>query len=152
VAQQFRAGVVMVVRHPSSGEIMAFERADLPGEWQLPQGGLENGEEPVEAAWRELVEETGLSAIDVDLIGEHPRWVAYEWPPEIRDKRRGQVQRWFVFRLRDPKRQPVVDGREFQAWCWCAPEWLIRQVVEFRHDAYAEVLSALPGASLPSER
>jgi putative (di)nucleoside polyphosphate hydrolase len=140
----------MVVCHPTTGEIMAFERADLPGEWQLPQGGLDNGEEPVDAAWRELTEETGLGADDVDLVGEHPRWVAYEWPVPIRDaKRRGQVQRWFVFRLRDPKRQPEVDGREFRAWCWCAPAWLIRQVVEFRHDAYAEVLAALPGVSLP---
>jgi putative (di)nucleoside polyphosphate hydrolase len=142
----------MVVLHPSTGEVMAFERADLPGEWQLPQGGIENGEEPVEAAWRELIEETGLAPAEVELIGEHPRWVAYEWPPEIRDKQRGQVQRWFVFRLRDPKRQPVVDGREFQAWCWCSPAWLIRQVVDFRHDAYAEVLNALPGASLPSSK
>ena len=55
----FRAGVVAVVRR-DDGLVMAFERADLPGQWQLPQGGLEAGESPVEAAWRELAEETGL--------------------------------------------------------------------------------------------
>lgn len=140
----------MVVCHPTNGQIMAFERADLPGEWQLPQGGLDHGEEPVEAAWRELAEETGLGPDDVELIGEHPRWVAYEWPPEIRDKRRGQVQRWFVFGLRDPRRTPTVDDREFQDWTWCTPEWLIRQVVDFRQEAYAEVLGTLAGTSLPS--
>ncbi len=130
----------MVVRHPTRDELMAFERADLPGEWQLPQGGLDRGEEPIDAAWRELKEETGLGPSDVVLVAEHPRWVAYEWPAGVREKRRGQVQRWFTFRAIDPEVQPEVDGREFQAWCWCTPEWLLRQVVEFRREAYTEVL------------
>ena len=54
----FRAGVVAVVRR-SDGQVMAFERADAPGAWQLPQGGIESGETPEQAAWRELREETG---------------------------------------------------------------------------------------------
>ena len=56
----FRAGVVIVVRHPDGERILAFERADSPGSWQLPQGGLHRGESPIEGAWRELGEETGL--------------------------------------------------------------------------------------------
>ena len=55
----FRAGIVAVVRR-GDGRIMAFERVDSPGQWQLPQGGLERGETPEQAAWRELGEETGL--------------------------------------------------------------------------------------------
>jgi putative (di)nucleoside polyphosphate hydrolase len=141
MAQQFRAGVVMVVRHPDRDELLAFERADLPGEWQLPQGGIDNDEEPLDAAWRELAEETGLGPEQVELVGEHPRWVAYEWPADLRGKRRGQVQRWFFFAARDAKVQPKVDDREFQAWRWCTPAWLIRQVVEFRQEAYTEVLA-----------
>ncbi|MEY2444104.1 MAG: putative (di)nucleoside polyphosphate hydrolase, partial [Ilumatobacteraceae bacterium] len=54
--QHFRAGVVIVVRHPDLHQVLAFERSDLRGSWQLPQGGLESGEEPVTAAWRELEE------------------------------------------------------------------------------------------------
>ena len=57
-SRHFRAGVVTVVRR-GDGRVLAFERVDAPGEWQLPQGGLEKGEAPVEAAWRELGEETG---------------------------------------------------------------------------------------------
>ena len=130
----------MVVEHPDNGDVMAFERSDLPGEWQLPQGGLERDEEPVDAAWRELGEETGLGPAEVKLVREHPRWVAYEWPPEVREKRRGQVQRWFFYRAIDASVQPTVDRREFGAWRWCTPDWLLRQVVEFRREAYAEGL------------
>ena len=58
-SRHFRAGVVIAVRR-DDGQLLAFERADVPGQWQLPQGGLETAERPVEAAWRELGEETGL--------------------------------------------------------------------------------------------
>ena len=139
MGQHFRAGVVMVVGD-AGDRVMAFERADLPGQWQLPQGGIHRGEEPLEAAWRELGEEAGLGPDDVRLVGEHPSWVVYEWPAEFRDKRRGQVQRWFFFEVERADVEPVVDEVEFQAWRWCTPEWLIYQVVEFRADAYREVL------------
>src|SRR3954469_20016249 len=64
-SQYFRAGVVIVVRHPNGREVMAFERVDIRGSWQLPQGGMHRGEEPEAAAWRELKEETGLGEGDV---------------------------------------------------------------------------------------
>ncbi len=100
--QHFRAGVVIVVRHPDRREVLAFERADRR-ELAVPQGGLERGEEPIDAAWRELREETGLGAADVVARAEYPEWVAYEWPADvIREhghdgRRRGQVQKWFLF-------------------------------------------------------
>src|SRR5688572_24042746 len=78
-SQHFRAGVVVVVRHPD-GRILAFERSDVAGSWQLPQGGLIDHEEPIEAAWRELMEETGLGEEHVVARAEFPDWVAYEWP------------------------------------------------------------------------
>ena len=118
---------------------MAFERADLPGEWQLPQGGIDRGEEPLEAAWRELEEETGPRARPTS---PRRRASVAGWSTngraEFRDKRRGQVQRWFFFERRPRSTsEPVVDGVEFQAWRWCTPEWLVYQVVEFRAEAYA---------------
>jgi putative (di)nucleoside polyphosphate hydrolase len=149
-SMQFRAGVVAVVTD-ARGQVMAFERSDVPGAWQLPQGGIDVGEATEDAAWRELQEETGLGPDDVDLIGEYPEWTIYEWPVGVRDdgvrrhsrNRLGQAQRWFVFRVRHGLVEPIPDGVEFQAWRWVDPRWLIDQVVEFRRPAYERVLSRL---------
>jgi putative (di)nucleoside polyphosphate hydrolase len=148
-SQHFRAGVVIVVRHPNLREVMAFERSDAAGSWQLPQGGLEPGEEPIEAAWRELKEETGLGEADVVARVEFPEWVAYEWPADVqrehgRDgKRRGQVHKWFLFDALDAAVAPTPDGSEFVAWRWVEPAWLIDNVVEMRRAAYQRVLGTL---------
>lgn len=147
--QHFRAGVVIVVRHPNLRDIMAFERADVAGTWQLPQGGLEQGEEPINAAWRELMEETGLGKNDVVARVEFPEWVAYEWPADVirlhgRDgRRRGQIQRWFVFDALHPDVAATPDGSEFVSWKWVEPKWLIDNVVDFRRPAYQRVLGTL---------
>jgi len=148
-SQHFRAGTVAIVRHPDRRRVLVFERADSPGSWQLPQGGLDVGEEPIEGAWRELHEETGLGPDDVIARAEHPEWTAYEWPPEViavrgkGGRRRGQVQRWFLFDARSPDITPVPDGREFVAWRWVEPAWLVDHVVEWRREAYRRVLSSL---------
>ncbi len=147
--QQFRAGVVIVVRHPDMRQIMAFERADVAGTWQLPQGGLEQGEEPISAAWRELKEETGLGEAEVVARVEYPEWVAYEWPDDvIRDhgrdgRRRGQVQKWFLFDALHEDITPNPDGSEFVGWRWVAPDWMVANVVEWRRAAYQRVLGTL---------
>ena len=147
--QYFRAGVVIVVRHPDRARILAFERADVSGGWQLPQGGLERGEEPIAAAWRELMEETGLGENDVIAGAEHPEWVAYEWPEDVArehghdGRRRGQVQKWFLFDAVHGDIDPVPDGTEFVAWQWVEPGWMIANVVDWRRPAYERVLGTL---------
>jgi len=145
----FRVGVVMIVRHPDLRRVMAFERLDEPGSWQLPQGGLDVGETPEAAAWRELAEETGLGDSDVVARAEFPEWVAYEWPDEVRRNksgscnRIGQVQRWFLFDVVHPDVSPTPDGREFGAWQWVDPAWLVAHVPDWRREAYAKVLHTL---------
>jgi putative (di)nucleoside polyphosphate hydrolase len=153
--QHFRAGVVIVVRHPDRRRVLAFERADVPGSWQLPQGGLDAGEEPIEAAWRELGEETGLGEASVIARAEFPEWVAYEWPADLiadadRNRhgkptgtRRGQVQRWFLFDALSPDIEPTPDGSEFVGWQWVDPAWLTDHVIEWRRPAYRRVLESL---------
>ena len=145
----FRAGVVIVVRHPDGARILVFERADAPGSWQLPQGGLHRGEAPIEGAWRELGEETGLGEADVVARAEYPEWIAYEWPAEAKErlgrdgKRLGQVQRWFLFDALDAAIVPTPDGREFCAWRWSLPAEMIEHVPEWRRHAYTRVLATL---------
>lgn len=135
-SRTFRAGVVTVVER-SDGQILAFERIDTPGAWQLPQGGIDVAEAPQQAAWRELAEETALTSDQVALVGEHPDWIAYAWPPEVvTGKRLGQVQRWFTFRVRADDVEPTPDGHEFGAWRWVTRAWMLDHVVEFRRPAY----------------
>ncbi len=143
-SSNFRAGVVAVVTN-SQGRVLAFERSDVPGAWQLPQGGIDVGEEPGDAAWRELGEETGLGPDDVDLIAEHPEWVVYEFPDQIRSagKRLGQAQRWYLFRARSDDVIPTPDEVEFVDWKWVEPSWLLDHVVEFRQAAYRAVIPRL---------
>ncbi len=139
-SMQFRAGTVAVVAD-SRGRVLAFQRSDRPGQWQLPQGGIDVGETPVDGAWRELEEETGLGPEHVRLVAEYPDWTVYEWPDEAkREHRLGQVQRWFFFEMFDDAVEPQPDGDEFDDWQWVEIPWLIDQVVEFRRDSYRRVL------------
>ncbi|MGB0113701.1 MAG: NUDIX domain-containing protein [Ilumatobacteraceae bacterium] len=137
----FRAGVVILVTN-EAGEAMVFERSDVSGSWQLPQGGIDVGESPVEAAWRELGEETALTSDDVELVGEHPRWMVYEFPEHVRSggKRLGQAQRWFTFAVRTPDVTPTPDGVEFVDWKWVDRDWIVEHVVDFRRTVYRDVL------------
>lgn len=152
----FRAGVVIVVRHPEDQRVMAFERHDSSGQWQLPQGGIEAEETALQAAYRELIEETGLTRADVVLVGEHPEWLAYEWPDSVkagrkgsvdrsksgggRDRVLGQVHRWFYFEALDAQVIPAPDQREFRDWRWVPADWLVDNVIEMRRAAYAKAL------------
>jgi putative (di)nucleoside polyphosphate hydrolase len=137
----FRAGTVAVVRN-STGDVLAFERADRLGQWQLPQGGIDAGEDPVEGAWRELEEETGLTANQVQLVDEYPEWTVYEWPEGVKKdgNRLGQAQRWFFFQINDDNTEPKADGIEFVDWKWVQIDWLLDQVVDFRKASYQRVL------------
>lgn len=143
-SSNFRAGVVAVVTN-SRGQLLVFERSDVPGAWQLPQGGIDVGEAPRDAVWRELGEETGLGPDDVDLVGEHPDWVVYEFPDQIRSagKRLGQAQRWYLFRVHSDDVVPTPDEVEFISWRWVEPAWMLDHVVEFRLPAYRAVIPRL---------
>lgn len=149
VGPHFRAGVIVAVVRSGTGgvtrdEVMAFERVDVPGAWQLPQGGIDEGESPLEAAWRELGEETGLGSDHVRLIGEFDDWTAYELPASgRRGTRLGQAHRWFAFALEDPAIEPVPDGVEFGAWRWMPIPTLIDEVADFRRSGYRCALGSL---------
>ena len=136
----FRAGVILVVAR-GDGAVMAFERSDVPGAWQLPQGGIDDGETVEEAAWRELREETGLGSDQVSLRSVSGHWTVYEVPVEHRRPGRiGQAHRWCYFDVVDGTVAPQPDGVEFAAWAWTDIDELIQQVAPFRRPSYEEML------------
>ncbi len=142
-SQHFRAnvGVAVVGR---DGRVLTFERSDRPGNWQLPQGGLDVGEEPLDGGLRELWEETGITADQVEVIGEFPEWLAYEWPAVVRDGRhdgrRGQVQRWFAVRPRGDLRIDLSASEEFQDHRWTDLDGLVAGAHEMRAAVYRRLV------------
>ncbi|NVN93079.1 MAG: RNA pyrophosphohydrolase [Desulfuromonadales bacterium] len=137
-AQYFRAGVGAVVVN-SRGLILALERADVPGAWQFPQGGLEASEEPLQAALREIAEETGVSENNLELMNSYPEPLVYELPENARSEKtgRGQVQYWFLFRFQgNDNAIDVKNGGEFRAWKWLPFDRLLNSVAEFRKPVY----------------
>lgn len=142
-AQFFRANVgAMIVG--DGGAVLAFERIDREGFWQMPQGGLDVGEDPARAVLREVAEETGLAPEDLELLAECPEWLAYELPEPLRRPHlgRGQVQKWYCYRLvADPSRIRLdADGTpEFRAWRWMDMEELMRTTTPFRVPVYRQL-------------
>jgi putative (di)nucleoside polyphosphate hydrolase len=136
----FRAGVGIAV-FDARGRVLALERSAMPGAWQLPQGGIDGDEEPIDALWRELREETGLTAADVDVVGEVPEWLGYELPADYRSAKtgRGQVHKWFLLRAGSedlPVRTNATTDAEFRAWRWTDLDELAEQAVAFRRPVY----------------
>jgi len=139
--QTFRANVGAAILN-TDGLVLALERKEIPGSWQFPQGGLDEGEEPLEAVKREILEETGIEASHLELLAAHPDWLAYEFPADVRaDKKwRGQVQKWFLFRFMGSDEAITMgDGKEFSAWEWISMQELFPRVVSFKQPIYQEL-------------
>lgn len=139
---------VGVVLTDGQGRVFSAERIDLPGAWQMPQGGIDQNESPVDAAFRELEEEIGVGSDDAELLAEHPRWLTYDYPAalvaDVRNGRwRGQRQRWFLLRLTGAESSIRLDTDhpEFSRWRWAEPGEVISGIVAFKRDIYEEVLS-----------
>ncbi len=118
--------------------------------WQMPQGGIDKGEDPAAAAHRELLEETGIGS--AEIIGEHPEWLNYDLPMELMGKKwggryRGQTQKWFAMRFLGNDTEinitPPDHEIEFDEWRWAKRSELMDLVVPFKAEVYRKVLAGL---------
>jgi putative (di)nucleoside polyphosphate hydrolase len=134
----------------AGGELFVGQRRDSDSPaWQMPQGGIDEGETPREAALRELREETGVTADLVEIVAEAPDWLRYDLPDELIGKVwggrfRGQNQKWILMRFLGRDDQVRIDTAhpEFSAWRWLPPGEVLAQIVPFKREVYARALGA----------
>ncbi|HVJ04015.1 MAG TPA: RNA pyrophosphohydrolase [Sphingomonas sp.] len=145
------AGVMLANR---DGRVFVGQRLDSKLEaWQMPQGGIDPGEDALEAAYRELWEETGVARELVELVAEAPGELSYDLPDELigtvwKGKWRGQRQRWFLFRFLGQDHDVNIQTAEpeFRAWRWVEPAELPELIVPFKRDLYRQILSIFADA------
>ncbi len=141
------AGVMLI---NGEGKVFVAQRLDSTLEaWQMPQGGLDEGEEPLSGALRELEEETGIRPEHVEVIARCPNELFYDLPPDLvgklwKGRWRGQRQSWFLARFtgRDEDIDIQTAHPEFRAWKWADPEELPAMIVPFKKKLYEDILSA----------
>ncbi len=152
----YRPGVgIMLIN--AQGLVFVAKRIDTTGDaWQMPQGGIDDGENPTEAALRELLEETGTA--QAEIIGETAGWLTYDLPDHLvgkawKGRYRGQKQKWFAMRFTGTDADINIDTKhpEFSAWKWSPVGQIIPCIVPFKRDLYEQVVAELGKYCQPVE-
>ena len=140
----YRSCVGLIVFN-KDGNVFCGQRLDNKAEaWQLPQGGIDEGELPIEAGFRELKEETSI--INVELLCEFPEWINYDIPLPLADrlwsgKYRCQSQRWLLFYFSGEDNEININtlNPEFKKWIWLNPLKLPEKAISFKKDVYMKI-------------
>ena len=138
-------GIMMV---NEKGYVFVGQRLDNnQNAWQMPQGGIDDGEDPETAAYRELLEETGVKKQDVRFVASSSRWLSYDLPEDLipilwNGKFRGQKQKWFLVKFLGEDRDINIatEHPEFSKWKWISKENLLKEIVPFKKSVYENVL------------
>ena len=146
MTDKYRKCVGMMILN-SNKEILVGRRLDHPsGYWQMPQGGIDDNENPKEAVWREMLEEIGTNK--AELIKISNQWINYDIPSETLrtlpwgDIYIGQTQKWFAFLFlgEDNDINVGTDNPEFSEWKWTRMDSIVDSIVPFKRDVYAKIL------------
>jgi len=144
-ALPYRRGVGIALFN-RDGQVFVAQRLDSPGPaWQMPQGGIDKDESPLDAAWRELHEETGITS--AELVAESKGWLSYDLPRELamtlwKGRYRGQEQKWYAFRFTGEESEIDIAGEhpEFSAWKWVDFRLVTELIVPFKRPLYQQVV------------
>ncbi len=156
MAGKYRKGVgIMLINR--AGLVFVAQRIDVPFEaWQMPQGGIDKGEAPLDAAFREMEEEIGTARAEV--IGETPGWLRYDLPDELRaklwkGKYVGQKQKWYAMRFLGDDSDITLETAhpEFREWKWAPVSALTEMIIPFKRPLYEQVVADLAGFAVPVE-
>ncbi len=144
----YRPGVGIVLLNQRD-QVFVAQRIDNPGPaWQMPQGGIDKGEEPLAAAWREMKEEIGTDR--ARYVGETRDWLQYDLPVELvpqiwKGRYRGQRQKWFAFRFlgQDTDIDIETEHPEFSSWRWAELDELPGLIVPFKRRLYEDLVAEI---------
>ncbi|AMX04272.1 nucleoside polyphosphate hydrolase [Microbulbifer thermotolerans] len=158
-AEGFRPNVGIIVLN-TRGQVLWARRVGGKDAWQFPQGGINPGESPEQALYRELYEEVGLTRDQVSLIACTRGWLRYRLPKRLQRKRSeplciGQKQKWFLLKLEAPDSAIGFDNGckpEFDHWRWVSYWHPLSKVVSFKREVYRRALTELAPQQIQLER
>lgn len=141
----YRPNVAMIIvsnNYPKKKEIFIAQRNDLSDVWQFPQGGIDKGEEVLEALFREMEEEIGTSK--AKIIAEYPKWLSYDFPPKIAKNMKpykGQRQRYFLMKLKKSAKIDIETKHpEFSDFKFVKLDEVLSMSASFKKDVYKKVI------------
>lgn len=136
------AGIILSPLYPFCCQILIAQRSDIVNAWQFPQGGIDKGETPKQAIFRELKEEIGTD--ELEIIAEFPEWISYDFPENVAKKMQpfdGQIQKYFLLRLKNNTKIDINTQKpEFDAYKFVNSDEVLKYVNHFKKSVYEKVL------------